>query len=596
MDNQKNLILAIVVSCVILFGFQYFLAPKSQAPEPPTQTSQQAGAPQAPGASAPSAPGAATPNASGGTTPATLIPTASRESVLAKTPRAQIETPRLRGSINLVGGRIDDLTLLDYREEPAPNSPQIVLLAPDGTAEPYFAEFGWVAGDPSVKVPGNDTVWTSSGGALTPEHPIDLTWDNGAGLRYTRHYAVDSEYMFTLTQSVTNTSGAKVTLYPYALTARKGEVPVSPTYLYKVGPIGVFDGKLDNYKYSDMKPNGPNFQSTGGWIGFTDKYWLTALIPDQKEKLSATFHHVMQGKTDVYQVDYRGDQQDIAPGATLTVNNRFFAGAKQLALLDHYDDALGIPYFDHAIDFGWLYFLAKPIFEVLDFFYAHIGNFGLSIMLLTVLIKLIFFPLANKSYRAMSKMRLLQPELAKLRERYGDDKVKLNQEMMALYKRVGANPMAGCLPIVIQIPVFYALYQVLYVTIEMRQAPFYGWIHDLSAPDPTSFVNLFGLLPFTPPEISLIHIGAWPIIMGITMFLQQKLNPQPPDPMQAKMFMALPFVFTYMLSQFSSGLVIYWAWNNLLSITQQWLIMRRAGVSRAKPPGGNKTPAKAAKT
>src|SRR6185312_1531818 len=336
--------------------------------------------------------------------------------------------------------------------------------------------------------------------------------------------------------------------------------------LYKVGPIGVFDGKLDNYKYSDMKPNGPNFQSTGGWIGFTDKYWLTALIPDQHEKLAANFHHVMQGKTDVYQVDYRGDQQDIAPGATLTVNNRFFAGAKQLALLDHYDDALGIPYFDHAIDFGWLYFIAKPIFQVLDFFYAHIGNFGLSIMLLTVLIKLIFFPLANKSYRAMSKMRLLQPELAKLRERYGDDKVKLNQEMMALYKRVGANPMAGCLPIVIQIPVFYALYQVLYVTIEMRQAPFYGWIHDLSAPDPTSFVNLFGLLPFTPPEISLIHIGAWPIIMGITMFLQQKLNPQPPDPMQAKMFMALPFVFTYMLSQFASGLVIYWAWNNLLSI------------------------------
>jgi YidC/Oxa1 family membrane protein insertase len=600
MDNQKNLILAIVVSCVILFGFQYFLAPKSQAPEPATQTSQQAGAPSAPSATTPGASAPATPSVApsnpGGTTPATKAPAASRETILAKTPRVTIDTPRLKGSIDLVGARIDDLTLLDYREEPDSSSPQIVLLAPEGTADPYFAEFGWVASDPNVKVPGNDTAWTSSGGALTPEHPIDLTWDNGAGLRFTRHYAIDNDYMFTLTQSVANTGDAKVTLYPYALDARKGEVPVSPTYLYKVGPIGVFDDKLDNYKYSDMKPNGPNFQSTGGWIGFTDKYWLTALIPDQHEKLTANFHHVTQGTTDVYQVDYRGDQRDIAPGASLTVNNHFFAGAKKLALLDHYRDTLGIPYFDHAIDFGWLYFIAKPIFEVLDFFYAHIGNFGLSIMLLTVLIKLIFFPLANKSYRAMSKMRVLQPELTKLRERYADDKVKLNAEMMALYKRVGANPMAGCLPIVIQIPVFYALYQVLYVTIEMRQAPFYGWIHDLSAPDPTSFVNLFGLLPYTPPDITLLHIGAWPIIMGITMFLQQKLNPQPPDPMQAKMFMALPFVFTYMLSQFSSGLVIYWAWNNLLSITQQWLIMRRAGVSRAKPPGGNKTPAKAAKT
>jgi YidC/Oxa1 family membrane protein insertase len=598
MDNQKNLILAIVVSCVILFGFQYFFAPK-QAPAPATQTTEQTGAPpsspQAPAGSSPATPGVTAPNP-GDTTTATLAPAASRETVLAKTPRVQIETPRLKGSINLVGARMDDLTLLDYREETDPTSPQIVLLAPDGTAEPYFAEFGWVPGDAKVKVPDNDTVWTSSGGTLTPQHPIDLTWDNGAGLRFTRHYTVDDDYMFTVTQSVANTGAAKVTLYPYALTARKGEVPVSPTYLYKVGPIGVFDGKLDNYKYTDMKPNGPNFQSTGGWIGFTDKYWLTALIPDQHEKLAANFHHVTQGKTDVYQVDYRGDAQDIAPGATVTTSDRFFAGAKQLALLDHYGDTLGIPNFDHAIDFGWLYFIAKPIFQVLDVFYAHIGNFGLSIMLLTVLIKLIFFPLANKSYRAMSKMRVLQPELKALRERYADDKVKLNQEMMALYKRVGANPMAGCLPIVIQIPVFYALYQVLYVTIEMRQAPFFGWIHDLSAPDPTSFVNLFGLLNFTPPNITLLHIGAWPIIMGITMFLQQRLNPQPPDPVQAKMFLALPFVFTYMLSQFASGLVIYWAWNNLLSITQQWVIMRRAGVTRAKPPGGNKTPAKAAKT
>jgi YidC/Oxa1 family membrane protein insertase len=300
----------------------------------------------------------------------------------------------------------------------------------------------------------------------------------------------------------------------------------------------------------------------------------------------------------VYQVDFRGDEHDIAPGANLSVDEHFFAGAKEVALLDRYEETLGIPRFDRAIDFGYFYWITKPIFLALDFFYAHIGNFGLSIMLLTVLIKLLFFPLANKSYRAMSKMRLLQPEMAKLRERFGDDKVKLNQEMMALYKRVGANPMAGCLPIAIQIPVFFSLYKVLYVTIEMRQAPFYGWIHDLSAPDPTSFINLFGLLPFAPPEISFLHIGAWPLIMGVTMFLQQKLNPQPPDPMQAKMFMALPFVFTYMLAQFASGLVIYWAWNNLLSIAQQWTIMRSAGVSRAKPPAQPpaKPPAKPVKT
>jgi YidC/Oxa1 family membrane protein insertase len=333
-------------------------------------------------------------------------------------------------------------------------------------------------------------------------------------------------------------------------------------------------------------------------MGITDKYWLTALIPDQNEKLTSRFRHVTQDKTDIYQVDYTGSYRDVAPGATLSASDHFFAGAKEVSLLDHYQETLGIPHFDRAIDFGWFYFLTKPIFLTLDFFYQLIGNFGLAIMLLTVIIKALFFPLANKSYRAMSKMRVLQPELQKLRERFGDDKVKLNQEMMALYKRVGANPMAGCLPIAIQIPVFFSLYKVLYVTIEMRHAPFYGWIHDLSAPDPTSFVNLFGLLPFTPPDFALLHIGAWPIIMGITMFLQQKLNPQPPDPVQAKMFMALPFVFTYMLAQFASGLVIYWAWNNLLSIAQQWAIMRGAGVSRAKPPANpsGKPPGKPVKT
>jgi YidC/Oxa1 family membrane protein insertase len=576
MDQQKNLLLAIVLSAGIYAAFLYLFPHNNPPPEAPsqqtTQSAPQAGAPAAPGMVAPSTVAAAT--------------TAPRETVLAATPRVKIDTPRLAGSINLVGGRVDDLTLVNYRETPDPDSAEIVLLAPDGTAHPYFAEFGWVAGDATVKVPGPETRWSSNGGALTPDHPVELSWDNGAGLTFKRQFAVDRDYMFSVTQQVTNGTAQKLSLYPYAFVARKGEVPVSGTYLLHEGPIGVFNGTLqDGYKYDSLTAGKPvSFDSTGGWTGITDKYWLTALIPNQKEAVTANFRHSLQDHTDLYQVDYRGSEHAVEPGATVTATDDFFAGAKEVALLDRYESELGIPRFDRAIDFGWFYFLTKPIFLTLDFFYKLIGNFGLAIMLLTFTIKLIFFPLANKSYSAMSKMKQLQPEMQKLRERFGDDKTKLNQEMMALYKRVGANPMAGCLPIVIQIPVFFSLYKVLYVTIEMRHAPFYGWIHDLSAPDPTSFVNLFGLLPYATPEISFLHIGAWPILMGITMFLQQKLNPQPPDPVQAKMFMALPFVFTYMLSQFASGLVIYWAWNNLLSICQQWVIMRRAGITRAKPP------------
>ncbi len=369
-------------------------------------------------------------------------------------------------------------------------------------------------------------------------------------------------------------------LAPYGAVVRKGEVPVSSTYLLHVGPIGVFNNTLeDGIKYAAMKTDEHKFSGTGGWMGFTDKYWLVALVPDQQEAITARFRYSESGKTDIYQADYTGAEQTVQPGASAREESRVFAGAKEVALLDKYE-AAGVPRFDRAIDFGYFYWLTKPIFLALDFFYHMIGNFGLAIMLLTVCIKLAFFPLANKSYRAMSKMKLLQPEMAKLRERFGDDKQRLNQEMMALYKRVGANPMAGCLPIAIQIPVFFSLYKVLYVTIEMRHAPFYGWIHDLSEADPTSFVNLFGLLPFAPPDISFLHIGAWPLIMGCTMFLQQKLNPQPPDPMQAKMFMILPVVFTFMLAPFAAGLVIYWSWNNLLSIAQQWVIMRRAGVAK----------------
>jgi YidC/Oxa1 family membrane protein insertase len=572
-DQQRNLIIAIGLSLAILFAFQFFFAkPQVQQEAQQQQQSAPATPPQAPATTT-----AGTP-ATGAQPPAA----APRETVLQQAPRVRIANPRVNGSIDLAGGRLDDLTLVNYRETTDPNSPEIVLLAPDGTKTPYFVQLGWVAaGGSKVKLPGPDTAWKSDGGTLSPDHPVELTWDNGEGLTFKRRYAVDQDYMFSVAQTVENHGTEKLSLYPYGLVSRLGEVPVSSTYLLHEGPIGVFNGTLqDGIKYDELKSGEHKFPTTGGWMGFTDKYWLVALIPDQKEAATATMRYAQRDHTDMYQVDYTGAAHALEPGGSVSDETRIFAGAKEVALLDKYEETAGVPRFDRAIDFGWFYWITKPIFLTLDLFYKWIGNFGLAIMLLTVIIKLLFFPLANKSYRAMSKMKLLQPEMAKLRERFGEDKQRLNQEMMALYKRVGANPMAGCLPIALQIPVFFSLYKVLYVTIEMRHAPFYGWIHDLSAPDPTTFVNLFGLLPFTPPDISFLHIGAWPLIMGVTMFLQQKLNPQPPDPMQAKMFMILPVVFTFMLAPFAAGLVIYWSWNNLLSIAQQWVIMRRTGATK----------------
>ena len=389
--------------------------------------------------------------------------------------------------------------------------------------------------------------------------------------------------MFTVEQSVKNTGATAVKLSPYGLVARTGTPQVLGYYILFEGLIGYLDGSLQEVKYSSLSSKDPDrYSTTGGWLGFTDKYWLTSLIPPQDGRLEARFTHTLTDGVDHYQADYLGPRSDLAPGGTTSFSTRFFAGAKEVNLLDAYA-AAGIPRFDRAIDFGWFYFLTKPIFLALQFFDHLLGNFGLAILLFTLCVKLLFFPLANKSYAAMSKMKLLQPEIQKIRERFPDDKARQQQEMMALYKKVGANPLAGCLPMVIQIPVFFALYKVLFVTIEMRHAPFYGWIRDLSAPDPTSFANLFGLLPFDPAHVPLIggflDIGAWPLIMGMTMFLQQKLNPQPVDPMQAKMFLALPVVFTFMLAHFPAGLVIYWAWNNTLGIAQQWVIMHRRGAA-----------------
>ncbi|MFZ2005024.1 MAG: membrane protein insertase YidC [Stellaceae bacterium] len=580
MMDQKNLLIAIVVSVAILFGFQYMAERFLPHPPPPppkaaqntAETSQQ---PATPAARTPS--GAAAPVGSGSQAQAE-----TREQAETTQPRVKIDTPRLHGSIALTGARIDDLTLATYHETIDPKSPEVELLEPTGTEDPYFAQFGW-AETAGVNLPGPDTKWTASGGPLSPGHPVTLTWDNGAGLAFTRKISVDENYMFSIDETVKNSGSAAVSLTPYGLISRSGTPPVSGYYLLYEGPIGYLDGAVHDIKYASLTPEKPvGFSSNGGWLGFTDKYWLTALIPPQNEHITAQFRKTIGAdKVDRYQIDYTGTALSVPGGGTASTSMRFFAGAKELDLLQHYA-ASGIPLFDYSIDFGWFWFLTKPIFRILLIFEALLGNFGLAILLFTLLVKLAFFPLANKSYAAMSKMKLLQPEMKKIRERIPDDKAKQQQEIMAMYKKVGANPLAGCLPIVIQIPVFFSLYKVLYVTIEMRHAPFFGWIHDLSAPDPTSFANLFGLLPFDPATVPVVGhfllIGAWPLMMGVTMFLQQKLNPQPVDPVQARMFMFLPIVFTYMLSSFPAGLVIYWSWNNLLSIAQQWAIMHKRGA------------------
>ena len=600
--DQKNLIIAIVLSIAIVLGFEFFYnlprlerqkAQEAERAATQTQTETTPAPSAAPStALSTTAPGAATPSAPGAASAAAPAVPPSQQ------PRVKIDTPLVAGSIRLAGGRLDDIRLEKYRETTDPNSPPIVLLSPQGTADPYFAEFGWVAAGGNVKLPDENTVWKADRPTLTIQQPVTLSWDNGEGLRFERRYAIDDSYMITVTQKVTNSGAAPVRVLPYGLASRQGTPQTAGYYILHEGPLGVFNGTLSEYNYKDLvkKPD-IETKSTGGWIGITDKYWLVALIPDQKAAVTARFKYVPVNNIDRYQVDYLGAEQTVAPGSSAEVTTRLFAGAKEVRLIDHYAEEFKIERFDLAIDWGWFRFLTRPIFVALDYFNQLLGNFGLAILLLTVIIKGLFFPLANKSYRAMSKMKLLQPEMEKLREKYGEDKQRLSQEMMGLYKKHGANPLAGCLPIAIQIPVFFSLYKDIFITIEMRHAPFYGWIHDLSSADPTSMFNLFGLLPFSPPEMWLLGhtLGAWPLIMGITMFLQQKLNPQPPDPVQAKVFLLMPLFFTFLLASFPAGLVIYWAWNNLLSIAQQWVIMKRMGAAPTLHHAPAKTAAKPGK-
>ena len=585
MLDQRNLLLAVVLSLAILLIFEMFLAPEWIPPQAPqtTETTQPQQAGSAPSPVPGTVPGSVPGPALGGLATAGM----ERPTALEQSARVEIENASVFGSISLTGGRLDDLVLSKYRETVEPDSPNIILLHPIGVTQPYYTDFGWSAGDSGVATPKPDTQWQSHGNLLTPDRPVTLWWDNGQGLRFERTYAIDDDYMFEVTQRVINSGTQAVTLSPYGLVSRTGTPDILGFYILHEGPIGVFNNTLEEIDYSDVQDDGViNYETTGGWIGITDKYWQVALIPDQQKPVKARFVHEVRNEQDKYQSDYLYEPIAIPAGGTAEVTSRLFAGAKEVLQLDGYRDNLGIARFDRSVDFGWFYFLTKPLFYALHYIAQMVGNFGVAILILTVFIKIVFFPLANKSYAAMAKMRKVQPEMLKLRERYGDDKQRLNQEMMALYKREGANPMSGCLPIVIQIPVFFALYKVLFVTIEMRHAPFFGWIQDLSARDPTSILNGFGLFPWGVPDLGaleVISLGIWPILMGLTMYLQQKLNPQPADPLQAKIFLFMPIIFTFLLATFPAGLVIYWTWNNLLSIIQQAVIMKRAGVPLGNP-------------
>ena len=604
-DNNRNLILAIVASVVILIGFQYFYTPEP----PPKQVEQArqsqtaAGGPAGGGQAGSSLePGQGYSPDLGG--PGAEVPggSRSREEILAATPRIAIDTPRVHGSVSLIGARIDDLTLKDYKVDLSADSPDIILLSPPGAPDAYFAQFAWGklnTGGQGTTLPGDTTRWTADSETLTPDSPVELQWANGDGLTFKIRLSIDNDYLFKVDQWIEPSAGAAAAqgeipqLRPYGLVRRHGTPEGAGLFVLHEGPLGVFrdsldqDGTLDEISYSTLQDDGAvKVSSIGGWLGFTDKYWLTALIPQQDQNVDTRFLHEGAVGSDIYQVDLVNRGEAVGEGGAYTTG--LFAGAKVVNVIDRYQEDLGIIRFDRTIDWGWFYFLTRPIFGILDYFYGLIGNFGLSIILLTLCIKILFLPLAYKSYVSMSAMKNLQPEMVKLRERFGDDKQALNREMMALYKKEKVNPAAGCIPILLQIPVFFALYKVLLITIEMRHAPFFWWIRDLSAPDPTTILNLFGLLPYTVTPADLgplqfISIGVLPIIMGGTMWLQMRVNPTPPDPVQARIFMLMPIFFTFLLAHFPAGLVVYWITNNTVSIAQQIFIQRRMKSRTARP-------------
>ncbi|MGL4236092.1 membrane protein insertase YidC [Tabrizicola sp.] len=587
-QNNKNLILAMVLSALVMIVWFVLFPP----PEPPAQPAQSTAASE------------------GAVTTTTAEPEQGQTEVapVPEAARLKIETGKLAGSLSLRGGRIDDLSLTTYRETLEPGSPEVRLLSPVGENLSYYSVFGWLPGTglQAGDVPDANTEWTAaSGDTLTTDKPVTLRWSNGKGLTFVREVSVDENFMFTVTDKVENTSGAVVSLQPYGIVARHGLPKLTNIFVVHEGAIQRADGELTETDYADIAelevnereglPAEVTEATTDGWIGFTDHYWMTTLVPEQGKPFKSVLKYVPNAG--IYQAEVRQPVVSLDPGATATSTIRFFAGAKEWATIRAYEREDGIAGFIDSIDWGWFYFLTKPIFAVLHWLNALIGNMGWAIIALTFVLKTIVLPLAYKSYVSMARMKELQPEMEALKERAGEDKQKLQREMMQLYKDKKVNPAAGCLPILIQIPIFFALYKVIFVTIELRHAPFFGWLTDLSAPDPSSIFNFFGLLPWDAPVqgtiLHLIFIGILPILLGITMWLQQKLNPAPTDPVQASIFAWMPWVFMFMLGGFASGLVVYWITNNTITFVQQYLIM----WSHGKRPDifGNIRSAKAAK-
>ena len=569
MNEQRNLYLAIGISIAIIIFFQILLPTQPIQPPPLEESETFEPATSIDGQSN------------------QIVETIkSREDVLSTTNRVSFKNSSIEGSINLKGAIIDDLILSKYKTSLEPESNKIQLLLPDGTANPYYIETGWKElKNTNIDLPNLDTEWESDSLNLTPTNPISLTWTNNQNVTFKVNYTIDDEYMFSITQEIINNSNENVEVFPYRLIKRINTPDTINFFILHEGLISLINDELLEKNYDDIaedctsslqtKKSFCDNKSQGGWLGFTDKYWMSALIPNPDQSINVNYRHGNNGR-DSYRAGYVGQIFNISPKNSLSYDGRLFVGAKKLDILSSYDEKLSVPRFTDAIDWGWFSFLTKPVSYAINWFYGYAGNFGLAIIAFTILMRLILFPLAQASFKSMAKMKKLQPDMQRLKETYPNDRQKMQQELMALYKREGANPVAGCLPILVQIPIFFSLYKVLFVTIEMYHAPFYGWIHDLSAPDPLGLMTLFGIIPWNvPPILSIIDIGILPIFMGFTMWLQQKLNPAPADPTQARIFALLPFVFTFVLAGFAAGLVLYWSVNNILSIAQQWFIQRR---------------------
>ncbi|MBG6117641.1 MULTISPECIES: membrane protein insertase YidC [unclassified Sphingobium] len=560
MDDKKNIILAVLLTAAILFGWPYVSTYFFPAANPPATKIEG---------------GKTTPVANPAADPAADSVAAIRDRavVLKESPRIPIRTPKLDGSINLKGVRIDDIVLPTYKETIAKDSPDVRLYSPAGTQDAYFAGFGWQG--EGLKTPNKDTVWTAQGSELTPTSPVTLTWNNGVGQTFEIRLSVDENYMITAAQKVSNSGAGTVGVKPYGYISRSS-IPKDPdTWTIHIGPMGVFNDAANydvNYKDLDKGPSTRDFQSKGGWIGFTDKYWLSALVPGKDADVAAQFR---KGAGTQYQADVALDSTMLVPGKSVTQTLRLFVGAKEVKTLQAYERG-GVKLFDRAIDWGWFYWFEQPIFALLHWLFETLGNFGVAIICLTFVVRGLMFPVAQRQFASMAAMRAVQPKMKALQEKYKDDKPRLQQEMMALYKTEKVNPLAGCLPIFIQIPIFFALYKVLMLTIEMRHQPFVLWIKDLSAPDPLHILNLFGLLPFTPP--SFLGIGVLALLLGISMYFQFKLNPAQMDPMQQQIFSIMPWMMMFIMAPFAAGLLVYWITNNCLSMAQQWWLYRRHPV------------------